>query len=72
MLGDGQGVDRELWVGVQYGEVPEAGGGEALPSGVILMWAGTVASVPTGYAFCNGQNGTPDLRDRYLSLVGGS
>ena len=29
----------------QYGEVPEAGGGGELPAGVILMWAGTIASV---------------------------
>ena len=49
----------------QYGAVPEGGGSE-LPAGAILMWAGTIASVPAGYAFCNGQNGTPDLRDRFV------
>ena len=50
----------------QYGAVPEAGGGGELPAGAILMWAGTIVSIPTGYAFCNGQNGTPDLRDRFV------
>ena len=48
----------------QYGTV--ATGGSELPAGVILMWSGAVASIPTGYAFCNGQNGTPDLRDRFV------
>lgn len=48
----------------QYGTVPS--GGEGLPSGVILMWSGTVASIPAGFAFCDGQNGTPDLRDRFV------
>lgn len=49
---------------VQYGTAPASGDG--LPSGVILMWSGTVASIPAGFAFCNGQNGTPDLRDRFV------
>ena len=49
----------------QYGAVV-AGGGSELPSGAILMWAGTVASIPSGYAFCNGLNGTPDLRNRFI------
>ena len=48
----------------QYGTAPA--GGEGLPSGVILMWSGTVASIPAGFAFCDGQNGTPDLRDRFV------
>ena len=30
------------------------------------MWAGTVASIPAGFALCDGQNGTPDLRDRFV------
>ena len=35
-----------------------------LPRGVILMWSG--ANVPTGWALCNGTNGTPDLRGRFI------
>ena len=30
------------------------------------MWAGLLANVPSGWALCNGQNGTPDLRDRFV------
>ncbi len=33
-------------------------------TGMILMYTGTTA--PTGWALCDGQNGTPDLRDRFI------
>ncbi|WNZ27754.1 tail fiber protein [Leptolyngbya sp. NK1-12] len=35
-------------------------------SGMILMWTGSVNNVPAGWALCNGQNGTPDLRERFI------
>jgi len=37
-----------------------------LPTGIICMWYGSVASIPTGWALCNGSNGTPDLRDKFV------
>ncbi len=37
-----------------------------IAAGVILMWAGSIASIPEGWAFCDGTNGTPDLRDRFI------
>lgn len=37
-----------------------------VPSGAILMWAGALAVVPSGWALCDGNNGTPDLRDRFI------
>ena len=40
--------------------------GSAVPSGVILMWAGTLASIPAGWNLCDGTNGTPDLRDKFI------
>ena len=47
-----------------------AGGGpvatSGVPSGCILMWAGTLASIPSGWFLCDGTNGTPDLRDRFI------
>lgn len=42
----------------------------ALPAGVIVMWSGSIASVPTGWYLCNGSNGTPDLRDRFVVGAG--
>jgi microcystin-dependent protein len=41
-----------------------------VPSGVILMWSGSIASIPSGWFLCNGANGTPDLRDRFLVGAG--
>ena len=37
-----------------------------IPSGVIVMWSGLIANIPDGWALCNGLNGTPDLRDRFV------
>lgn len=42
----------------------------AIPSGIILLWSGSIASVPSGWALCNGSNGTPDLRDRFVVGAG--
>lgn len=30
------------------------------------MWGGLLANIPAGWALCNGANGTPDLRDRFV------
>lgn len=37
-----------------------------LPTGLILMWKGTIATIPAGWALCNGSGGTPDLRDKFI------
>lgn len=36
------------------------------PSGGIIMWSGTIATIPSGWYLCNGSNGTPDLRDKFI------
>ena len=36
------------------------------------MWSGSIASVPSGWALCNGLSGTPDLRDRFIVGAGSS
>lgn len=40
------------------------------PTGGIIMWSGTAANVPTGWALCNGQNGTPNLQDKFIVAAG--
>ncbi|GLR15576.1 phage baseplate protein [Portibacter lacus] len=40
------------------------------PKGGIIMWRGTTA--PTGWAICDGNNGTPDLRGRFIVGTGNS
>ena len=46
-----------------------AGGGE-VPVGFIGLWSGALNAIPRGWALCNGQNGTPDLRDRFVVGAG--
>ena len=35
-------------------------------AGMIIMWSGTIASIPSGWLLCNGSSGTPDLRDKFI------
>ena len=37
-----------------------------IPSGVITMWSGSIATIPAGWLLCNGSSGTPDLRNRFI------
>jgi hypothetical protein len=41
-----------------------------VPTGAILLWSGSVASVPSGWNLCDGSNGTPDLRNRFVVGAG--
>lgn len=41
-----------------------------LPAGVIVMWSGAANAIPSGWALCNGSNGTPDLRNRFIVGAG--
>jgi microcystin-dependent protein len=41
-----------------------------IPAGVILMWSGSIVSIPTGWLLCDGTNGTPNLRDRFIVGAG--
>jgi len=34
--------------------------------GFISIWSGSIASIPAGWALCDGNNGTPDLRGRFV------
>jgi microcystin-dependent protein len=39
---------------------------DIIPTGVIVMWSGTIATIPTGWFLCDGNNSTPDLRSRFI------
>jgi hypothetical protein len=43
---------------------------ELFPVGMIILWSGSVASIPAGWSLCNGLNGTPDLRDKFVVGAG--
>lgn len=42
----------------------------ALPKGTILAFYSRDGRIPVGWALCNGDNGTPDLRDKFLRGTG--
>lgn len=47
-------------------------GDGVIVKGIIVMWSGPVEQIPTGWALCNGQNGTPNLCDRFIVGAGNS
>jgi len=38
--------------------------------GMILIWSGYISEIPSGWALCDGANGTPDLRGRFIVGAG--
>ena len=44
----------------------------AVPSGGIIIWSGASNAIPSGWYLCNGSNGTPDLRNRFVIGAGSS
>ena len=61
--------DKVLNVGIVtansfFGDGSGLTGVSAFVTGMIMMYTGSTA--PSGWALCDGQNGTPDLRDRFI------
>ena len=42
----------------------------SIPSGIIVMWSGAINAVPSGWKLCDGTNGTPNLRDKFIVGAG--
>jgi len=40
--------------------------GNAFVTGMIMMWSGTIATIPSGWYLCDGTNSTPDLRNKFI------
>ena len=40
-----------------------------MPAGLIVMWSGLKANIPSGWNLCDGTLGTPDLRDKFILSV---
>jgi hypothetical protein len=54
-----------------YGILQNATGSAAtVPTGLIAIWSGSTGSIPSGWLLCNGTNGTPDLRNRFVVGAG--
>lgn len=43
-----------------------AGDSNLIAAGLIVAWSGTIADIPAGWQMCDGTNGTPDLRDKFI------
>ena len=63
------------------GQVLMSSGSSATPNwttlqvfvrGMIMLWSGSIATIPSGWALCNGANGTPNLRNRFVVGAGSS
>ena len=39
-------------------------------SGMIMLWSGSIGSIPSGWYLCDGSNGTPNLTDRFIIGAG--
>ena len=61
------------------GQVLTSNGAGALPTmqtitsfvaGMIMLWSGSSASIPTGWLLCDGTSSTPNLRDRFVVGAG--
>lgn len=48
----------------------QSGSSYIVPSGGIIMWSGAIADIPEGWALCDGNNGTPNLLDRFVVGAG--
>ena len=45
---------------------------DVFPIGAIALWSGSITNIPEGWQLCDGSNGAPDLRDRFVVGAGGS
>ena len=68
LLDGSAGTSGQVLVSAGSGNTPTWGSG--IPSGVIVLWSGSIASIPSGWYLCNGSNGTPDLRNRFVVGAG--
>jgi hypothetical protein len=50
--------------------VSSAVGSTTFASGMIILWHGAINTIPAGWVLCNGSNGTPDLRDKFVIGAG--
>lgn len=45
-------------------------GADTFEAGMIILWSGAIVDIPTGWHLCDGDEGTPNLRDRFIVGAG--
>lgn len=53
-----------------YFQLLNAPSQDKFKAGMIVMWSGSIASIPAGWALCDGTNGTPNLEDKFVVGAG--
>lgn len=38
--------------------------------GIICLWGGAIEDIPAGWHLCDGNDGTPDLRNKFIMAAG--
>ena len=70
ILKDSDGVTIQSYDNL-YGIIGTApASGTTFPAGGIIIWSGAIGAVPVGWYLCDGTNGTPDLRNRFIVGAG--
>jgi hypothetical protein len=70
VLKDSAGVTIQSYDNL-YGIIGTApASGATIPAGLISIWSGAIGAVPSGWYLCDGTNGTPDLRNRFIVGAG--
>ena len=59
--------DGSLLTNITTGQLQGAG---IFVTGMIIAWSGASNAIPTGFVLCDGNNNTPDLRDRFIIGAG--
>ena len=59
-----------LTAGFFAGDGSALSGVESFVTGMIIAWYGSIANIPSGFVLCDGNNNTPDLRDRFIIGAG--
>ena len=65
----GETVPRSSIIVTRYNKSLDS---SSIPSGTIITWYGALGSIPSGFVLCDGSNGTPDLRNRFIVGAGNS
>ena len=63
---DGEDGTLKLGIGCSVSLGQSISYSSPVPCGTIVMWSGAVGDVPNGWFVCDGSNGTPDLRGRFI------
>ena len=61
---------NRLTAGSFAGDGSALTGVESFVTGMIILWYGNTGNIPTGFVLCDGNNNTPDLRDRFVVGAG--